>query len=42
MKILSDMTFKEISESLGQPIGTVTWRYNEAVKKLRTILASTA
>jgi RNA polymerase sigma-70 factor (ECF subfamily) len=42
MKILSDMTFKEIAESLGQPIGTITWRYNEAIKKLRTILASTA
>ncbi len=42
MKILSDMTFKEIAESLGQPIGTITWRYNEAIKKLRTILGSTA
>lgn len=35
MKILSDMTFKEISEVLKIPIGTVTWRYQEAIKKLR-------
>ena len=35
MKILSDMTFAEISEMLGIPMGTVTWRYREAVKKLR-------
>ncbi|MCR5209761.1 MAG: sigma-70 family RNA polymerase sigma factor [Lachnospiraceae bacterium] len=35
MKVLSDMTFKEISEILKIPMGTVTWRYREAVKKLR-------
>ncbi len=35
MKILGDMTFKEIAKSLHIPIGTVTWRYNSAVKKLR-------
>ena len=35
MKILSDMTFAEISEMLGIPMGTVTWRYREAIKKLR-------
>ena len=35
MKVLSDMTFKEISEILKIPMGTATWRYREAVKKLR-------
>lgn len=35
MKVLGEMTFAEISESLGVPMGTVTWRYREAIKKLR-------
>jgi len=35
MKILSDMTFQEISDVLKVPLGTVTWRYREAIKKLR-------
>lgn len=35
MKILGDMTFHEIAETLHIPIGTVTWRYQNAVKKLR-------
>ena len=35
MKVLSEMTFAEIAESLNIPMGTVTWRYREAVKKLR-------
>jgi len=35
MKILSEMTFNEISEALSMPMGTVTWLYREAIKKLR-------
>ena len=35
MKVLSEMTFAEISETLKVPMGTVTWRYREAIKKLR-------
>ena len=35
MKVLSDMTFKEIAEQTGIPMGTVTWRYREAMKRLR-------
>lgn len=35
MKILGDMTFQEIANSLQIPLGTVTWRYRNAVKKLR-------
>ena len=35
MKILGEMTFKEIAEVLNIPMGTVTWRYQNAIKKLR-------
>ena len=35
MKILSDMTFQEIADILKIPLGTVTWRYREAMNKLR-------
>lgn len=35
MKIMGDLTFKEISEILNIPMGTVTWRYREAINKLR-------
>lgn len=32
---ISDLTFKNIGEILNKPIGTVVWRYREAIKKLR-------
>lgn len=32
---ISDLTFKCIGEILNKPLGTVTWRYREAIKKLR-------
>lgn len=35
MKVLGDMTFKEISEALNIPMGTVTWNYQDALKQLR-------
>lgn len=35
MKVLSEMTFQEIADALKIPLGTVTWRYREAIKKLR-------
>lgn len=35
MKIMGDFTFQEIADILKQPMGTVTWRYQNAVKKLR-------
>lgn len=35
MKILSEMTFQEISDTLNMPMGTVTWHYREAIKSLR-------
>jgi len=30
-----ELTFREISEALKIPLGTVTWRYQNAIKKLR-------
>lgn len=30
-----EMTFKEIGRYLGEPLGTVQWKYSEAMKKLR-------
>lgn len=35
MKVLGEMTFKEIAELLDIPMGTVTWRYQEGIKRLR-------
>ncbi len=34
-KVLGEMTFREIAQSLQMPMGTVTWKYQNAVKKLR-------
>lgn len=35
MKVLGGLTFKEIAETLMLPMGTVTWKYQNAMKKLR-------
>ena len=35
IKVLGGLTFKEIAHLLSLPMGTVTWRYQNAVKKLR-------
>lgn len=35
LKIVADMTFKEIAQFLDTPMGTITWRYQNAIKKLR-------
>ena len=35
LKVLGEMTFKEIAEHMGIPLGTVTWKYQNAIKKLR-------
>lgn len=35
LKVVGGFTFKEISEMYGKPIGTVSWIYNNAIKKLR-------
>lgn len=35
LKIMGDLTFKEISRVMKQPMGTVTWKYRNALAKLR-------
>ena len=35
LKIIGNLKFREIAETLGKPTGTVQWLYNEAIKKLR-------
>ncbi len=35
LKILGELTFKEIAECMKIPMGTVTWKYQSAMKKLR-------
>jgi len=35
LKVIGEMTFQEIANILNQPLGTVTWRYREAINKLR-------
>ena len=35
LKIMGNMTFQEIADILKIPLGTVTWRYQNAIKKLR-------
>ena len=39
MKLLGELRFKDISEVTKQPMGTVTWLYNQGIKKLRRCLA---
>lgn len=35
LKVLGEMTFKEIAAAMDIPMGTVTWKYQNAIKKLR-------
>lgn len=35
LKVLGEMTFKEIAAAMNVPMGTVTWKYQNAIKKLR-------
>lgn len=35
LKVLADMTFKDIALLTDTPMGTITWRYQSALKKLR-------
>ena len=39
LKLMGQFTFKEITELTGQPMGTVTWLYNQGITKLRRGLA---
>ena len=40
LKLLGQFKFKEISQMTGQPMGTVTWLYNQGISKLRRCLSS--
>lgn len=40
LKLLGQMKFKDIARMTRQPIGTVTWIYNQGIKKLRRCLAN--
>lgn len=35
LKVLGELTFKEIAQCMKIPMGTVTWKYQNAIKKLR-------
>lgn len=35
LKIMGELTFREIALLLQRPIGTVTWKYSNSIKKLR-------
>lgn len=35
LKVLGELTFREIADCMGIPMGTVTWKYQNAMKKLR-------
>ncbi|MFP4287080.1 MAG: RNA polymerase sigma factor [Candidatus Izemoplasmataceae bacterium] len=35
LKVVADLTHKDIAYQLGKPLGTVTWIYQEAIKKMR-------
>jgi len=39
LKVQGGLKFREIAEMLGMPQGTVSWHYNEALKKLRRVLS---
>lgn len=40
LKILSNLSFKEISQILNMPIGTVQWKYYKSLHTLKTLLSS--
>ena len=35
MHLVNEMTHKEIAKILKKPLGTITWAYNNAIKKIR-------
>lgn len=41
LKIIDDYTHQEIADLLGKPLGTITWAYNNAIKKLQKGLKKT-
>ncbi len=39
LKLIGQLKFKEIAQVTGQPMGTVTWLYNQGIIKLRRCLS---
>ena len=40
LKIVSNLSFKEISEILKEPVGTIKWRYYKAIHTLKILLSN--
>ena len=40
LKVISNFSFKQISELLGEPIGTIKWRYYKSIYALRIMLSN--
>ena len=40
LKVLSDLSFKQISKLIGEPIGTVKWRYYKSIYALKIMLSN--
>lgn len=38
MKLFADMTFRDIADTLKKPLGTVTWKYRNALAKLKRVV----
>lgn len=41
LHVINDLTFREISEVMKKPLGTVLWIYNKAIKKLKRKVGDT-
>lgn len=35
LKIIGEMTFQEIADALGKPLGTVAWQYRQGIRQLK-------
>ncbi|MCI9149710.1 MAG: sigma-70 family RNA polymerase sigma factor [Lachnospiraceae bacterium] len=35
LKIMGEMTFQEIADILGKPLGTVSWQYRQGIRQLK-------
>ena len=40
LKVISNLSFRQISQILGEPIGTIQWRYYKAVHSLKILLSN--
>ena len=38
LRLFADLTFKEIAKALSMPLGTVTWKYRNAISKLSNFI----